>query len=139
MASYSSSAPQSTVSIYMVPQLDPPLQTWKTSLRNHAERIDLFVVPTVAFQLFALPVLGHQGRQLLWLQPPEIRRPSAGQSTRAKVLTLDAKNFLVQFIEDNFGNVMSTNPIESTSSNRCRVQPPARRWGARQAFQPCVR
>ena len=42
---------------------------------------------------------------------------------------MDAKNLLVQFMEDNFGNVISTNPIESMSSNRCRVQPPARRWG----------
>jgi hypothetical protein len=39
---------QSTVSIYMVPRLDRPLQTWKTFLSNHMEgiaSIDLFVVP----------------------------------------------------------------------------------------------
>jgi hypothetical protein len=52
---------QSTVSIYMVPRQDRPLQTWKTFLRNHAEgiaSIDLFVVPTIAFeQLFAFLVL----------------------------------------------------------------------------------
>ena len=44
---------QSTVSIYMVPRQDRPLQTWKTFLRNHAEgiaSIDLFVVPTIAFE-----------------------------------------------------------------------------------------
>ena len=44
---------QSTVSIYMVPRRDRPLQTWKTFLRNHMEgiaSIDLFVVPTIAFQ-----------------------------------------------------------------------------------------
>ena len=61
---------QSTVSIYMVPRQDRPLQTWKSFLRNHAEgiaSIDLFVVPTIAFQqLFAFLVLGHQRRQLLW-------------------------------------------------------------------------
>jgi transposase InsO family protein len=60
---------QSTVSIYMVPRQDRPLQTWKTFLRNHMEgiaSIDLFVVPTIAFQqLFALLVLGHRRRQLL--------------------------------------------------------------------------
>src|SRR5437588_5720422 len=60
---------QSTVSIYMVPRQDRPLQTWKTFLSNHVEgiaSIDLFVVPTIAFeQLFAL-VLGHGRRQLLW-------------------------------------------------------------------------
>ena len=61
---------QSTVSIYMVPRPDRPLQTWKTFLRNHMEgivSIDLFVVPTIGFeQLFAFLVLGHRRRQLRW-------------------------------------------------------------------------
>ena len=61
---------QSTVSNYMVPRRGRPLQTWKTFLRNHADgiaSIDLFVVPTIAFeQLFAFLVLGHGRRQLLW-------------------------------------------------------------------------
>jgi hypothetical protein len=61
---------QSTVSIYMVPRRDRPLQTWKTFVRNHMEgiaSIDLFVVPTIAFQqLFAFLVLGHERRRLLW-------------------------------------------------------------------------
>ena len=61
---------QSTVSKYMVPRRDRPLQTWKTFLRNHADgiaSIDLFVVPTICFQqLFAFLVLGHGRRQLLW-------------------------------------------------------------------------
>ena len=44
---------QSTVSIYMMPRQDRPLQTWKSFLRNHGEEIasiDLFVVPTIAFK-----------------------------------------------------------------------------------------
>ena len=61
---------QSTVSIYMVPRRDRPLQIWKTFLRNHMEgiaSIDLFVVPTIAFQqLFAFLVLSHERRRLLW-------------------------------------------------------------------------
>jgi hypothetical protein len=61
---------QSTVSIYMVPRRDRPLQTWKTFLRNHMDgvaSIDLFVVATIAFQqLYASLVLGHRRRQLLW-------------------------------------------------------------------------
>src|SRR5260370_35581555 len=61
---------QSTVSIYMVPRSDRPLQTWKTFLSNKMEGIasdDLFVVPTIAFQrLFAFLVLCHEGRRLLW-------------------------------------------------------------------------
>ena len=63
---------QSTVSIYMVPRQDRPLQTWKTFLSNHVEgiaSIDLFVVPTIAFeQLFAFLVLGHGRRRLLGLR-----------------------------------------------------------------------
>jgi hypothetical protein len=63
---------QSTVSIYMVPRHGRPWQTWKIFLRNHVEEIasiDLFVVPTIAFQqLFAFLVLGHRRRQLLCLQ-----------------------------------------------------------------------
>jgi hypothetical protein len=62
---------QSTVSIYMVPRRNRPLQTWKTFLHNRMEgiaSIDLFVVPTIAFeQLFAFLVLGHRRRQLLWI------------------------------------------------------------------------
>jgi Integrase core domain len=54
----------------MVPRRDRPSQTWKTFLHNHADgiaSIDLFVVPTIAFeQLFAFLILGHGRRQLLW-------------------------------------------------------------------------
>jgi uncharacterized protein (DUF1330 family) len=49
---------QSTVSIYMVPRQDRPLQTWKTFLRNHMEgiaSIDLFMVPTIAFHQLSSP------------------------------------------------------------------------------------
>jgi hypothetical protein len=46
------------------------MQTRKIFLRNHVEEIaliDLFIVPTIAFQqLFAFLVLGHRRRQLLW-------------------------------------------------------------------------
>ena len=61
---------QSTVSKYMVPRQGRPVQTWKTFLCNHAEgiaSIDLFVVPTVAFeQLFGFLVLGQSRRRLIW-------------------------------------------------------------------------
>jgi hypothetical protein len=63
---------QSTVSIYMVPRRGRSLQTWKTFIHNHAEgpaSIDLFVVPTIAFQqLFACLVLCHKRRRLMWLR-----------------------------------------------------------------------
>src|SRR5262245_61103668 len=54
---------QSTVSVYMVPRRDRPLQSWKTFLRNHMEgiaSIDLFVVPTIAFQQLKLAEMRAQ-------------------------------------------------------------------------------
>ena len=59
-----------TVSTYMIRRRHPPSQSWRTFLRNHAEAIaaiDLCLVPTVRFEsLFALVVIGHGRRQLLW-------------------------------------------------------------------------
>src|ERR1700690_4666350 len=63
---------QSTVSKYMVRPSKPPSQTWKKFLLNHAEAIaaiDMCVVPTVTFDLlFAVLVVGHGQRRLLWFE-----------------------------------------------------------------------
>ncbi len=63
----------------MVRPPEPPSQTWKTFLRNHAEAIaaiDMCVVPTLTFDLlFAFFVLGHGRRQLLWFDVT--RHPTA--------------------------------------------------------------
>ena len=70
---------QSTVSKYMVRRRNPPSQTWKTLLQNHAEAIaatDMCIVPTLTFDLlFAFLVLGHGRRQLLWFEVT--RHPTA--------------------------------------------------------------
>jgi hypothetical protein len=70
---------QSTVSKYMVRVRNPPSQTWKTFLRNHAEAIAaiyMCVVPTATFDLlFAFLVVGHGRRQLLRFEVT--RRPTA--------------------------------------------------------------
>jgi hypothetical protein len=62
---------QTTVAKYMARRRRPPSQGWKTFLRNHADgiaSIDLFVAPTISFRLlYALLVLRHSRRQLLWL------------------------------------------------------------------------
>jgi transposase InsO family protein len=64
-------AGQTTVAKYMARKRRPPSQGWKTFLRNHADgiaSIDLFVVPTISFRLlYALLVLRHSRRELLWL------------------------------------------------------------------------
>jgi transposase InsO family protein len=61
---------ESTVSKYMIRHRGPPSQTWRTFLRNHADAIaaiDLCVVHTLTFEcLFALIIIGHGRRQLLW-------------------------------------------------------------------------
>jgi hypothetical protein len=54
---------ESTVSKYTIRRREPPIQTWRTFLRDHADAIpaiDLCVVPTLAFErLFAFLVVGH--------------------------------------------------------------------------------
>jgi transposase InsO family protein len=62
---------QTTVAKYMARSRRPPSQGWKTFLRNHADGIasmDLFVVPTISFQLlYGLLILQHGRREILWL------------------------------------------------------------------------
>jgi transposase InsO family protein len=62
---------QTTVAKYMARGRRPPSQGWKTFLRNHADGIasmDLFVVPTISFQLlYGLLILQHGRREILWL------------------------------------------------------------------------
>jgi transposase InsO family protein len=62
---------QTTVAKYIAKGRRPPSQGWKTFLHNHADgiaSIDLFVVPTISFQLlYGFLVLRHARRELLWL------------------------------------------------------------------------
>src|ERR1700736_3195768 len=49
---------------------NPPSQSWKTFLRNHADGIaamDMLVVPTISFRLlYGLLIMGHGRRHILW-------------------------------------------------------------------------
>jgi transposase InsO family protein len=60
---------QSTVARYMCRGPWPPSQGWRTFLKNHVDgiaAIDLFVLPTIAFQtLYCLVILRHERRLLL--------------------------------------------------------------------------
>ena len=62
---------QSTVAKYMIKRREPPSQTWRTFLSNHAPDIaviDLFVVPTISFgQLYGLVVIRIARRNLVWV------------------------------------------------------------------------
>ena len=62
---------QSTVAKYMVNRRGPPSQGWCTFLRNHAPDIaamDLFVVPTIGFNLlYAFLIVRLGRRDLVWI------------------------------------------------------------------------
>ena len=62
---------QTTVGKYMARNRRPPSQGWKTFLRNHADGIasmDLFVVPTISFELlYGLLILKHGRREIVYL------------------------------------------------------------------------
>jgi len=65
---------QSSVARYMVKRQLPPSQGWRTLLRNHAPDIaamDLFVVPTISFDLlYALVIARLDRRDLVWTRRP---------------------------------------------------------------------
>ncbi len=62
---------QSTVAKYMTKRREPSSQGWGTSLRNHAPHIaamDLFVVPTIGFDLlYVLVIVRLARRELVWI------------------------------------------------------------------------
>jgi transposase InsO family protein len=62
---------QSSVAKYMVKRRVPPSQGWRTFLHNHAPDIaamDLFVVPTIGFDLLYAFVIVRLGRRdLVWI------------------------------------------------------------------------
>ena len=75
---------QSSVAKYMVKRCGPPSQGWRTFLRNHAPdiaAIDLFVVPTIGFDLlYALVIVRLDRRQLVWINVTQ--HPTAGWIAR---------------------------------------------------------
>jgi len=62
---------QSSVAQYMIKRHGPPIQGWRTFLRNHAPDIaamDLFVVPTIGFELlYAFVIIRLDRRDLVWV------------------------------------------------------------------------
>jgi len=60
---------ESTVAKYMVRQLKPPSQNWRTFLKNHVSQIaaiDFFTVPTITFRvLYVFLVLRHDRRRVV--------------------------------------------------------------------------
>jgi transposase InsO family protein len=97
---------ESTVSKYMIRHRGPPSQTWRTFLRNHADAItaiDLCVVHTATFErLFALVVIGHGRRQLLWFAVT--RHPTAEWLAQQIVESFPWDTAPTYLIRDNDGS-----------------------------------
>jgi hypothetical protein len=71
---------QSSVAKYMVKRRVPPSQGWQTFLPNHAPDIaamDLFVVPTIGFELL------YQITRYPWRTSPPLRLSSSFRYTQA--------------------------------------------------------
>jgi hypothetical protein len=70
---------QSSVAKYMIKRRRSPSQGWRTFLRNHAPDIaamDLFIVPTISFDLlFAFVMVRLDRRALIWINVT--RHPTA--------------------------------------------------------------
>jgi hypothetical protein len=87
---------QSSVAKYMGKRWGPPSQGWRTFLRNHAPDIaamDLFVVPTIGFDLLYAFVIVRLGRRdLVWINvtPNPSAEWVARQITEAFPWTSDA-------------------------------------------------
>jgi len=103
---------QSTVSKYMPRRRSPPSQSWKIFLRNHAEAIaaiDMCVVPTITLDcLFALLVIGHGRRKLLWFEVT--RHPTAEWLARQITEAFpwdEAPGFLVRDNDRAYGQVFT--------------------------------
>jgi hypothetical protein len=61
---------QSSVAKYMVKRRGPPIQGWRAFLRNHQDiaAMDLFVVPTIGFDLlYAYIIVRLNRRELVWI------------------------------------------------------------------------
>src|SRR5260370_18751208 len=70
---------QSTVARYMCRHSRPPSQGWRTFLVNHVDgiaAIDLFVLPTIAFQILYCLVIVRHGRRL-WVSFGVTANPTA--------------------------------------------------------------
>src|SRR6266508_3125010 len=88
----------------------PPSQGWRTFLRNHANGIaavDLFVLPTIAFQiLYCLVVLRH-GRRL-WVSFGVTANPTAEWISRQITEAFpwdDAPRYLIRDRDTSYGAV----------------------------------
>jgi len=102
---------QSSVAKYMVKRRDRPSQGWRTFLRNHAPNIaamDLFVVPTISFNLlYALVIIRLDRRDLVWINVTT--NPTAEWIARQITEAFpwdDAPEYLIRDRDRIYGTIM---------------------------------
>jgi transposase InsO family protein len=101
---------QSSVAKHMVKRGGPPSQGWRTFLRNHAPEIaamDLFVVPTIGFDLlYALVIVRLDRRQLVWINVTQ--HPTAEWIARQLTEAFpwdEAPHYLMRDRDRSYGDV----------------------------------
>ena len=101
---------QSTVARYVCRRWQPPSQSWRTFLKNHVDGIaavDLFVLPTIKFQiLYCLVIVRHKRRH--WVSFGVTANPTAewiaGQITEAFPWD-HAPRYLIRDRDTSYGEV----------------------------------
>ena len=103
---------QSSVAKYMVKRRGPPSQGWRAFLANHAPHIaamDLFVVPTIGFDLlYAFVVVRLDRRDLIWISVT--RHPTAEWIARQVTEAFpwnEAPRYLIRDRDRIFGAVVT--------------------------------
>jgi hypothetical protein len=103
---------QSSVAKYMVKRRGPPSQGWRTFLRNHAPDIaamDLFVVPTISFDLlYAFVIIRLDRRDLVWVDVTA--NPTAGWIARQITEAFpwgDAPQYLMRDRDRIYGTIVT--------------------------------
>ena len=103
---------QSSVAKYMVNRRGPPSQGWRTFLRNHVPDIvamDLFVVPTVGFDLlYAFVIVRLDRRNLVWISVT--RNPTAERVARQIVEVFpwdEAPRYMIRDRDRIYGTIVT--------------------------------
>jgi transposase InsO family protein len=101
---------QSTVARYMCRRSGPPSQGWRTFLNNHVDGIaavDLFVLPTIAFQVLYCLVIIRHGRRV-WVSFGVTANPTAEWISRqiTEAFPWDyAPRYLIRDRDSSYGRV----------------------------------
>jgi transposase InsO family protein len=103
---------QSTVARYMCRRSGPPSQGWRTFLNNHVDGIaavDLFVLPTIAFQMLYSLVIIQYGRRV-WVSFGVTANPTAEWVSRqiTEAFPWDhAPQYLIRDRDTSYGPVFA--------------------------------